>query len=159
MADPAKKAPSRVLSRLAGLLTETKDGLRFPPAAQAKVAAVVEVAARIPDEVRGAQALYDVARLAVALADAGHDEASQTVQQILRSSPAAGARLTAVRSGEAQVAKRFAAFRGGAEAPRAPRVDAPREGVALKDLLPVGVGRRMDPRSPNRGGSSRSDKA
>jgi hypothetical protein len=152
------RVPSRVMTRLAALMIETKDGLQFPPPAQAKVAAVVEVAARIPDEVRGVQALYDVARLALALADAGHAKASATLQDILRRSPAARARLAAVRSGEALVARRFEAFHGGAEPKRAPRIDGPSAGVALKALLPPGVGRRLDPaarRDAKVGGAAR----
>lgn len=144
----ATEEPSRVLKKIGALLEEEQGRLRFSQLSLEKVGALVEVAARIPDESKGLEALYDVVRLSIALEDKGHRAPSASLQALLRASPAALKRLQAGRQKDKATYERFARFTS-AEADRtAPRIDAapPTSGVSLKALLPPGVGQRLEPR-------------
>jgi hypothetical protein len=88
---------SRVQLKIARLLVDRAGILCFPEGAVAKVAAVVEVAARLPDRTRGDGALYDLMALMVALARQGHQVAADQLSMVFRTSPAALTRLAELK--------------------------------------------------------------
>lgn len=142
----AKNEASRVQKKVAELLDTEQGILRFSPLSREKVAALVEVAARLPDSVQGTRALTDIVRLSIAFSELGHADAAKDLQTILRASPAALKRLMNVREQDKATFKQFEAFSGAAEQSGAPHVGAqsPSTGISLDALLPPGAGRRLD---------------
>ncbi len=142
----AKNEASRVQRKVAELLHTEQDILRFSPLSREKVAALVEVAARLPDHAQGARALTDIVRLSIAFSELGHAEAAKDLQTILRASPAALKRLMDVREQDKATFKQFEAFTGTTDKAAAPHVAAQSAstGITLDALLPPGTGRRLD---------------
>lgn len=140
----ARTDPSRVLQKVGALLVEDADGLHFPDEALPKLQAVVEVAARVTDA-RGLDALHDLVKLSLALADGGHARGADAVKAALRGSPAALRRLATARERDKDIHAALERFTDARAVKRAPRIDqAVDAGVALKDLLRPGVGQRLD---------------
>lgn len=128
---------SRVQQKIAALLVERAGILSFPEAAVAKVAAVVEVAARLPDRARGDAALYDLMALLVALARQGHQVAADQISMVFRTSPAALTRLAELKERMEPRETPLMKFSDLKEVKRAPRQDAPPppSTLQLKQLL------------------------
>lgn len=137
--------PSRVLTKLAALLQEEQGALHFSEEALAKVGAVVEVAARLPDDTHASQALADVIRLGIALGDGGHPAAADGLMKMVRGSPAAVKRLAALRQRDKATFERFERFTQAPSRKVAPSLDQEvSDGVSLKSLLPVGSAGRLE---------------
>ncbi|MEQ8277121.1 MAG: hypothetical protein RMA76_31130 [Deltaproteobacteria bacterium] len=137
----AKKHPSRIAQRVAALLVTEGETLVFPPPAMAKVRAIVEVAAYVKDH-RGVDALRTLVRLAVGLERGGYPRASQQLLGAISDSKAALRALAKHAEAEAAL---VASFVGTGVTRRAPQHDAKVEGIPLRTILPVNVGRRLEP--------------
>lgn len=140
------KKPQRAKQTVAALLVLDDDGqLRFPEATLPKVEAIVEVAAYVKDR-RGIEALLDLVRLAMALEQEAHVEASTALFDVIKRSPPALAALGREAKKDEATHAMFSRFSDGATPRRAPEHDAPAEGVPLRTLLPPTLGRRLEQR-------------
>lgn len=131
------KPASRVQLKVAALLVDKGGSIRFPDAALPKVAAVVEVAARIPDRARGDQALYDLLALMVALSRQGHAIAAQQLSMVFRTSAAGLARIAALKERLEPTETPLMRFSDRPMIKAAPKQDAapPDSTLPLKTLL------------------------
>lgn len=142
---PPTIKPSRLLRNVGRFLVRTQNGMHFPPRAQEKIAALVEVAARLKNQAKGRAALFDLIRLSIALAESGHLDASKTIRSILKDSVPALQVLAGRPRDSRKEFERFQPSHGDKSMKRAPRFDETSgEGSTLKDLFPHRLGQRLD---------------
>jgi hypothetical protein len=134
------KEPTRLQSKIAGLLVMREGALTFLEGGLAKLQAVIEVAVRLPQD-RAEPALYELVELMVGLRHVGHARAADQIAVCLRAAPEAVRLLHDLQKRErVETETNFRKFSDRPE----PKLTsaAPTPGLALKDLAPT---RRLDP--------------
>lgn len=133
----ANEAPSRLLTKLAGLLKQGPEGVVFTPEDREKLLATVELGARLPPQ-KSIPTIMDIVRFMMALRQEGHTLAADTVQEVLQGSNAAMQVINRV----AEVDKELQAKRLGKGPMKLPpsveQLAKAQGGLTLKDLLPPG---------------------